>query len=167
MPIVLLFRAGLGAVLLGLWLAGTSAHAAGIVTFCQQHGTLDYPAKIYFGARYQPGMIPPQVEAVEASSWRCLDGRVLLCQNSADGDSCSKKDSSRVPNIDIRESCEENGSVSSAVAAYSASTWRCENKRPVIVRTWRLDKRGFMAEMWRPYRLRNGKPVTPDFANPR
>jgi hypothetical protein len=172
--ICLNLRVGCVALAFGLWLAGaatSSARAADdIVAFCRQHGTLDYPDRVYFGARYQPGMVPPQVKATDATNWRCRDGKVLVCMNSADGDSCSKKDPSLTPNQYIRDDCTENDNISRAASAYSASTWRCESKRPVVDRTYRLDGRGFMSLMWLPYVVRNGKPIKPhaaDFADPR
>ena len=136
MSFISLFRAGFVAAALCFSLVmsiAPPARAAGdIVAFCKSHGTLDYPDKTYFAGQYKPGMVPRQVAAVEATNWRCANGRVLLCQNSADGDSCAKKDPSRIPSDDIRESCVVNDMVARAVSAYSASTWDCKNKRAVI-----------------------------------
>jgi hypothetical protein len=167
------FRFGCCA-LLGLWLAGAEPRHAGaaddIVGFCQQHPTLDYPNRTWFGARYEPGAVPGQVQATGASNWRCMNGKVLLCSDSADGDSCSKKNPSLTPGPFIREDCAESGSISRAVSAYSASTWRCVKKHPVIQQTYRLDSRGFMSTMWLPYVVENGKVVKPkedDFPIPR
>jgi hypothetical protein len=144
-----------------------------IVAFCREHQTLDDPGMTFFGSKYAPGMLPKQVEDVEASNWRCMDGAVLMCSDSADGDSCSKKDPSRKPSRTIRETCAEYpgmNSVTRAATAYSSSTWRCDGGKPVIIETYALDRRGFMKVMWMHYVVSNGVVVEPhdlDFPDPR
>jgi hypothetical protein len=150
------------------------AQSRDIVAFCRTHRDLDHPDEIFFEAQYKPGMLPKQVQDVEADKWRCMDGKVFMCSDSADGDSCSKKDPNPLPSQTIKEICAERpGSdfVERAATAYSSSTWRCNGQEPAIIQTYSLDKRGFMNEMWVLYIARTGpvtKPHEPlDFPAPR
>jgi hypothetical protein len=135
-----------------------------IVTFCRMHRDLDYPDKTFFGAHYKQGMLPKQVQDVEADKWRCMDGKFLMCSDSADGDSCSTKDPNRLPGQTIKDTCAERpGSdfVERAVTAYSSSTWRCKGRESAIIQTYILEKRGFMMVMWVFY-----TPLTRESGNP-
>lgn len=135
-----------------------------VVAFCRMHGTSDYPEKIFFGPSYKNGMLPKLVEDTGATKWRCMEGGVFVCMDSASGDWCSKKDPSRQPDSDIKSFCAANpGSnfVTDAVEVYSASQWRCNGSRPVIKMTWALDERGFMQKMWPRLVVRNGVAVAP------
>jgi len=151
--------------------APRNARTGDVVEFCRIHKDLDDPGASFFGASYAPGRAPRQIEAQDASNWRCMSGRVLLCSDSADGDSCSKKDASRQPSRILRQFCAENAAsdfVPRYAQAYSSSTWRCDRRKPVIVQTSALDRRGFMRVMWIPYVVRHGTPVRPaEFPDPR
>jgi hypothetical protein len=145
-----------------------------IIGFCRQHRDLDQPGRTYFGSAYRRGMLPEQVEATGATDWRCMGGKVFLCLNSADGGACTKKDPSRTPRAIIREVCrEEPGTeyVPTYAASYSSSTWRCEGTAPKILKTFPLDRRGFLQATWVEYVVRDGAVVSPtedDFgADPR
>jgi hypothetical protein len=146
--------------------AGTPPPGAShdVVAFCRSHGTLDDPTKAFFGPGYKYGMLPKPLNDTMASDWRCMDGEVFVCQNSASGDWCSKKDPSREPGAGIKEFCADNpGSawVVTAAEIYSASTWRCDGGKPVISETWALDKRGYMKKMWPRLVIQNGVVVAP------
>ena len=135
-----------------------------VVAFCRSHPILDDPTKAFFGPGYKYGMLPKPLEDTMASDWRCMDGAVFVCENSADNDWCSKKDPSRQPDAGIKAFCAENpGSdgVDRADADYSASQWRCNGRKPVITRTWALDKRGYMQKMWLRLVIKNGVVVAP------
>lgn len=142
---------------------GQRARAGGkdIVGFCARRGTVDYPDKAFFGSAYRQGRVPDQVGKVDgASKWRCMDGKVLLCQDSADGDWCSRKDPSKVPTAALHAECAANPGaefLSFATAHFSSSDWRCVGRRPVITRTYPLDRRGFFKASWVAYVVdRNG-----------
>jgi hypothetical protein len=99
-----------------------------------------------------------------ATDWRCMDGEVFVCVNSASGDWCSKKDPSRKPSANIEEFCADNpGSdyVTDVIETYLVSHWRCNGRKPVIDETWALDKRGFMQKMWPRLMIRNGVAAEP------
>ena len=134
------------------------------VAFCRAHGTLDYPERTFFGPNYKYGMLPQPLEDTYATKWRCMDGEVFVCQDSASGDWCSKKDPSREPSAGIKAFCADNpgsDAVTDALDIYSASHWRCNGREPVIGETWALDKRGFMQKMWPRLVIRNGVVVEP------
>jgi hypothetical protein len=146
--------------------AGTPAApgAQDVVAFCRKHGTLDDPAQAFFGPGYRYGMLPKPLEGTMASDWRCMDGKVYVCENSASGDWCSKKDPSRKPAADIKEFCEDNpgsDAVTDALVMYSASHWKCDGRKAVIAETWALDKRGYMRKMWLRLVIENGVVVAP------
>ena len=152
-------------------LLGPKAHAApppqakDIVAFCRANGTLDHPEAAFFGKGADPGAIPDQVSGVDgANKWRCLDGQVLLCSDSADGDWCSKKDASRIPSATLREHCADNPSAAEIpfyAGHYSAFDWRCKGKIPVIAKAYTLDRRGFFKASWVRYVVRGGVVIAP------
>ncbi len=166
-----------GGVLVGVNAASAQppdGQATDIVAYCRMHPDVDDPNTMVFGAGHSQGKLPKQVQATDATNWRCMDGKVLLCLNSADGGACSKKDPSRTPTALIREVCADSpGSafVETATSGYSSSTWRCDGPRPVIIHTVPLDKRGYMRGPWVRYVVRNGVVIAPhddDFgADPR
>lgn len=132
--------------------------------FCRMHRTPDYPQRTFFGPNYKYGMLPKPLQDTDVTDWRCMDGDVFVCQNSASGDWCSKQDPSREPSADIKEFCSDNpdsDGVADALEMCSASHWRCHGREPVIDETWALDQRGFMRKMWPGLVLRNGVVVAP------
>jgi hypothetical protein len=101
-----------------------------------------------------------------------MDGKVLVCSDSADGDWCSKKDASRQPSSLLRQSCREERNKESfnfADAHYSAFDWRCKAGVPVIAQSYALDKRDFFKASWIAVIVRHGVIIGPkDFpAGPR
>jgi hypothetical protein len=135
-----------------------------VVAFCRKHGTLDDPTQAFFGPGYKHGMLPKPLEDTMASDWRCMDGEVYVCENSASGDWCSKKDPSREPGADIKEFCADNpgsDAVTDSLVMYSASHWKCDGEKAIIKETWALDKRGYMKKMWLRLVIKNGVIVEP------
>jgi len=157
--------AGVMAAVVMLWSAAaparadpaTSARPGGVIAFCEAHPTLDFPGR-QFGDK--SGETPPQIAKLgDPLQWRCMDGRVWVCEDSADGDWCSRKDASRKPSALLRQACRENPNKASfnfAEAHYSAFDWRCKGARPVIIQTYPLDGRGFFKASWTPLVVRRG-----------
>jgi hypothetical protein len=149
----------------------SDAQSRDVVAFCRMHPDLDDPGTTFFGAGNKPGRVPRQIEDQDANKWRCMGGRVLMCSDSADGDSCSKKDASRKPGRTLQAFCAENPSsafVPRYAQAYSSSIWRCDRRQPAIVETAALDRRGFMRAMWIPYIVQHGVAARPpEFPDPR
>jgi hypothetical protein len=93
------------------------------------------------------------VAAVDATNWRCMDGKVYVCNGGASGSACERMNPSRKPSRPVRETCENNPGqdfVAIAVIANSSSTWRCQGRTATIIKTVPLDKRRFMKETWAP-----------------
>lgn len=135
-----------------------------IAAFCHFHPDLDQPGPVFFGGAYQPGQVPNQVEALDASDWRCMDGAALLCSNSADGSTCGRLNPSRVPDHIMREICRDDPYLDSLpiyAAGRSTSVWRCRGGEPTILHTVRLDRRGYMVGAWVRYVVRNGIVLSP------
>lgn len=127
-----------------------------IVSFCRAHPTLDYPNTVYSGKAHA---VPEQVTATGATNWRCMDGQVLMCLNSADGGACSPKDPGTKPNPVIRQICLAQPGldfIPTYASGYSASTWRCNAHVPAIIHSVPLDKRGFMQGAWTHYVIKDG-----------
>lgn len=131
------------------------ARISDVAGFCKAQNTIDFPDRAFFGRAYRDGRLPAQVSRIDgASKWRCLDGKVLVCQDSADGDWCGTKDPSRIPSKVLRAECAATPNASSlsfAVSHFSAHDWRCAGRRPVIARSYPLDRRGFFTASWVPY----------------
>ncbi|MEA2739921.1 MAG: hypothetical protein QOH05_3228 [Acetobacteraceae bacterium] len=131
-----------------------------IAEFCRANPNVDFPDHAFYGPRYKAGILPREVAAVEATNWRCNDGKVFVCAGGAAGSACSKMNPSREPSQAIRETCEDNPGqdfVATAVIGNSASTWRCQDSTAKIIATVPLDSRGFMVPTWAPLFDARGK----------
>jgi hypothetical protein len=141
---------------------GAAARPGGVVGFCKAHGTVDYPPAKGLGARHGRG-VPPELAAVGADKWRCLDGQVLVCRDSADGDQCARKADDPRPPI-VAEACREAGD-SDHVPFYAGHPyrydWACRGGRPVITKAYALDRRGFFRKAWARLVVRKGVVVAP------
>ena len=141
------------------------ARHADVLAFCRAQRDVDFPGRLFFGGDYVPGALPRQISKLdETLRWRCRDGKVLVCSDSADGDWCSKKDASREPSRLLRQACREEpnkASLNFAEEHYSAFDWRCRNGVPVIARSYALDRRGFFKASWAPLVVRRGVVLGP------
>jgi hypothetical protein len=164
-------RAGLAAAI-GAWTVTTAmaepaatARHGDVVAFCKAHRSVDFPGRLFFGPGYTPGAIPQQLSKLDGPlQWRCLEGRVWVCLDSADGDWCSKKDVSRRPSPLLRQACREDPervSLSFAEEHYSAFDWRCKGGTPVIIQSYPLDQHGFFKASWTPLVVRRGVVIGP------
>jgi hypothetical protein len=142
-------------ILLALALAAPLPAAAAptrsVTAFCRAHPALDHPAKVFWGADAKPGRLPKAVAAAEATDWRCMDGKVMICNASPAGNACWKMDNSGKPSPGIREFCQDNPDadfVPMVALADSAATYRCAGTAPKTLETVPLDQRGFMRGTW-------------------
>jgi hypothetical protein len=76
-----------------------------IVGYCKAHRTVDYLGDEGFGDRLHRD-IPLELSAIDANMWRCKDGQVLVCSESADGDQCARKSIDRHPKI-VTQVCKD------------------------------------------------------------
>lgn len=97
--------------------------------------------------------IPADVRAVGASYWRCMDGKVMICNGGATGFACL-----RTERVDarrrqaFREFCAQNpGSdyIPNALTAGLSSSWRCKGKTPVALNAQPVDRFGYIKASWR------------------
>lgn len=132
-----------------------------IVGYCKAHGTVDYPPNVGFGA--SDGGLPPELVAVEANKWRCLDGKVLVCADTADGDQCGRKDANRNPPTLIEEcrGAPDGKTLSFAASHFSRFDWACKGGRPVILRSYELDRRSFFRKAWARLVVSHGVVISP------
>lgn len=119
------------------------------IPFCKAHPDMD-----------KPGPLPAQIARLDDQLlWRCMDGQVLVCSDSADGDWCSKKDARRMPSAMLTQACRDEPQKASfdfAEEHYSAFDWRCANGVPVIARSYAMDHRQFFKASWTRLIVRNG-----------
>jgi hypothetical protein len=137
---------------------------SGPVAYCRAHPTVDHP-RIRDSGGMEDNSYAQVIGAAGADNWRCMDGRVLVCNGGASGSGCYKLNPSLKPNKDIRDTCADRPNldfVAMATTVYSSSTWRCRGKTPVIIKTYPLDKRGFLKATWRPLIGADGKPRVGD-----
>jgi hypothetical protein len=133
-----------------------------MVRFCKARGTVDHPPTAGFGSP-DDGGVPPELAAMSADRWRCLNGQVLVCADSADGDQCGRKDASRHPPTLIEEcrGAPDDRQISFAAGHFSRFDWTCRGGAPVIARAHRLDQRGFFQKAWARLVIRRGRVVSP------
>ena len=138
--------------LAGSALVAGAAPAPRVAAFCAAHPNSDNPAKAFYRPRFNPGLVPPEVARGGANAWRCMDGRVWVCNTGADGYACAKLNPNPTPSKPVRDYCAANpGSdfVPMVVIGDSASTWRCAGRMPRPLQTQSLDKRNFIRKAWR------------------
>jgi|SRR5580692_10548093 hypothetical protein len=151
------FLVGAVAIMAGLAAFGPPAGAAPLTSvraFCAANPNNDNPAKAFYGPRlYKPGLVPQDVARSGANAWRCMGGRVLVCNIGADGYACQKLNPNPIPSKPVRDYCAANpGSdfVPMVVIGNSARTWRCAGRMPRPLQTQALDQRNFIRKSWRP-----------------
>lgn len=84
--------------------------------------------------------------------WRCMNGRVYVCEMGASGRGCLKTGHSSTPHDGIRQWCRENPNADFVPGAYMAgspASWRCRGTQPVVVETEGVDEMGYMKNFWR------------------
>ncbi|MFH1485139.1 MAG: hypothetical protein ABIH46_03625 [Chloroflexota bacterium] len=125
--------------------------------YCAACGTIDQPDSRYTG---------PSITAVAKGSilrvwpsfwehtirWRCMDGRVLVCDIGANNP-CWKVDTSREPNQGMAQYCQHNPEANFIPAVITGHStiyrWACQRGLPVIVgQIFTVDSRGFASELW-------------------
>ena len=83
--------------------------------------------------------------------YRCMNGRVMLCNLGANN-ICAKPEKRR-GSPEITKFCEENpnqGVPFSVTGHGTLYVWKCVGGRPVIEQTFQTDARGFIADLWTP-----------------
>ena len=84
-------------------------------------------------------------------TWRCKDGRVLVCEMGASGRGCMEEgevDAERM--AAFREWCVErpNENIPYSLSTGLHSTWECRGTRPVMVARGSVDRDGYVRGAW-------------------
>ena len=130
-----------------------AAQGGDIQTFCAARHNDDAPWAAFYGPSYHVGMVPAQVTAAGANTWRCMDGRVWVCNVGADGYACQKMNPSLRPSAPVRQFCKTNPDadfVPMVVIGNSSSLWRCRGGAAEPIQSRVLDQRDFSKDAWRP-----------------
>ena len=137
--------------------AAPSPELQSVFGFCKAHTTVDYLPDKGFGSSDDSGF-PPELLAIKADKWRCLNGQVFVCSDSADGDQCARKSDDRHPRI-VAEVCHDLDN-SEYVPFYAGHPyrydWACRGGKAVIIKTYPLDGRGFFQKAWARLVMKNG-----------
>jgi hypothetical protein len=152
--------AGFLAIVTGVYLYGAEpawsadiAPSKSVMEFCAAEKNNDNPGRDYYGTSFNFSLIPKPVAASGAGSWRCMDGRVWVCNRGADGYLCQKMNASLKPIEAMTEFCRSNPGadfIPMYAIGNSSSTWRCLGAAPAPLATQVLDKRQFIKSAWRP-----------------
>ncbi|MBV8798541.1 MAG: hypothetical protein JO208_01850 [Alphaproteobacteria bacterium] len=97
--------------------------------------------------------IPAEVGAAGATNWRCMNGKVLVCNGGASGRACMKSEK-----VDARrraafsDFCRQNpnADIPDALTTGLSSEWKCVGTRPTQVGREPIDRLGFLKGSWRP-----------------
>lgn len=133
----------------GVCRQASAAPADGVKAFCAANPNDDNPSRSYPAGK--TGGVPPEVAKAGANTWRCMDGKVLVCNVGADGYPCQKLDPDPKPAKPVRDFCAAHpGSdfVPMYVIGDSATTWRCDSVTPKPLKTQPLDARNFVKGAW-------------------
>jgi hypothetical protein len=114
----------------------------------------------------EDGTDDPEVIAASANTWRCMDGKVLICQLGASGRAClqTKRPTKKVM-ARLRSFCRSNPNfdfIPLYLTSSLASEWRCKGKKPSIVSRIPVDRLGYFAESWYPLASAQGPADTYD-----
>jgi hypothetical protein len=109
-----------------------------------------------YGGPGEDGTTNREVLAMGANTWRCMDGKVLVCNLGASGAAC---ESTMPYDADRRkvfvEFCHQNPNsdyIAASISRGLAGEWRCRGVVPVESRRIPVDKRGYFQSSWRPLR---------------
>jgi hypothetical protein len=128
-----------------------------VLSFCRAHRTIDYPPDKGFGSPEDDG-VPPELVDMNVRKWRCMDGQVFICSDTADGDQCSRKSDNHQPRV-VAEACKmlRNSPWVPFWAGHPYRyDWAGSGGKPVLIKTYPLDRRGFFLDAWARLVVKNG-----------
>lgn len=142
-------RALAAAVALILIMVGPSARAEprNLRAFCVTHKTFAGPG--------ESGTTNREVISAGGNTWRCMNGRVLVCNLGASGASCERTapyDADR--RRAFTQFCRENAGsdIPNYLARGLASAWRCNGTHPARALSAPTDRLGYLVGAWKPLR---------------
>jgi hypothetical protein len=107
--------------------------------------------------RRYAGQDPPKAVVYQMETkgviWRCQDGEVYGCETGASGRNCRHVTAINTPDDAVREFCAGNPDADFVpnVANYTASSWQCKGRVPVIAGNSppdEVDKYGYISGAW-------------------
>jgi hypothetical protein len=131
--------------------------------YCAAVETADSPDARYCGEKMPDSIIQAMVrerlvsgdaprEFRQNAVWRCMNGRVLVCQFGANIPCKEKADLSRVPTPAMENFCRSNPEAEIPATVTGRATvylWGCGNGKPKVVKQiFKSDPRRFLAEFW-------------------
>jgi len=143
----------------------TAASYTDPFAFCQYAGNADTPGPLYTG----PKMTEPLANALkkasgaapdapldmfmQASSWRCMDGKVYACFVGANLPCDSKANTDPAPTSAETDFCKANPAsdfIPAVVTGHeTVFEWRCKGGKPETGKqVWQVDARGYIADIW-------------------
>lgn len=130
------------------YISHADARIANLHTYCAVHRNAQA------GVEEGDEDIPRRAPVARPATWRCEDGKVLICSLGASGDACSPTsayDADR--RRAFQQFCRENpGSdyISHALTMGLHAEWKCNGRTPMKTSSWPLDRRGYVRSAWKP-----------------
>jgi hypothetical protein len=135
--------------------------------YCTAVGTIDQPDARFTGERISDAMAKAIRKAVDASddapidmfkqasSWRCVDGKVYGCFVGANLPCDAKANTDKTPSDAINSFCTENKNADSIPAAVTGHEtvyeWGCKDgKAEIMKQVFQVDAQGYIADIWYP-----------------
>jgi hypothetical protein len=95
-----------------------------------------------------------EINAVGANAWRCMDGKVMVCNLGASGAACDKTipyDARRRKAFaDYCRQFPNQAYIDEATSRGLASTWRCVGTKPKMIKKTPVDHKGYYPSSWTP-----------------
>jgi hypothetical protein len=134
-------------------------------SYCKCAGTIDTPDKKYQGERIPESMISSIKKKMgltddvttdyirDTTTWRCMDGKVLICMTGANLPCLEKADTRRIPTEAMNDFCKANPDLEYIPAVVTGRStvyeWRCSGTKPVVVKQVSIpDKQGYRSDIW-------------------
>jgi hypothetical protein len=140
-------------VLLSPTRAHAEAPAAACARLSDDDTALPIPAFLVPAVNALFGTRMSMSQAVDATVFRCANGRVLVCASEANLP-CGPANSSRVPGSGTVDWCRDHANAAFIPAVVTGHdtifAWECRNRAPRIARQFQaVDTRGFITQYWK------------------
>ncbi len=141
--------AGLAAMIASFaFSVSSNADPSDVRSYCAAHKNYSGPGE------ESQDQLPADVKGAGASYWRCMDGKVMVCNGGATGAGCAK-----TLTIDARrrnafnQFCAQHPDsniIPAMLTVGLSSDWRCDGTKPVQMGGQPVDSLGYIKGNWRP-----------------
>ncbi|MFM8323030.1 MAG: hypothetical protein ACKOC5_19135 [Chloroflexota bacterium] len=146
--------------------AGVPATFGDPFAYCQAVGTIDRPDERYTGEKISDMLVKGYLQAAgipenpeyseqykQMTTWRCMDGKVMVCNFGANLPCDSKANTSKEPTQAMNEFCTANPEVDFIPMAVTGHdviySWRCAKGAPLLLeQIAQVDAAGFLQNIW-------------------